>query len=394
MIECLERCRCKIILAWTLLGLAFVADAQNIGSMTQISKITIHSTILNEERQIAIYKPPSLPEFPSNIPPVIYVLDGEFLTDLVRAHAGYFTELWKELPPITVVGIENKKGMSNRTRDLTPSKSKLNNGGGAEDFVRFIKEELMPLMEKDYKTRPYRVLMGASSGGLFTIHTLLNHSSLFDAYLASSPTLAWNNSKIMDSLEEKLNIAPQTGKTLFFCVGNESGLYLPNALKLDSLLREKSSPNIRYQFKHYPGETHGTTPMKSYYDGFKFIFKVGPEDLDIQIQDITYDTIEKYYADWSSIFGFPMKPRETVINSYGYRFLREFNQIDKALEFFEMNVRNYPASANVYDSYAEALLMKGDKQSSLINYEKAFKLDPANKHAQQQIARLKNELNK
>ena len=52
-----------------------------------------------------------------------------------------------------------------------------------------------------------------------------------------------------------------------------------------------------------------------------------------------------------------MKPAESKINSYGYRFLM-MNDIDKALEFFKKNVENYPQSANVYDSYGEALLEK------------------------------------
>ncbi len=392
MIHCIKWFYYKIIPALIFLVLTIVADAQ-IGAMTPIHKITIHSNILNEDRQIAIYKPSAFPEFPSSIPPIMYVLDGEIYTDLVRAHAGYFTEIWKELPPITVVGIENKKDMSNRRRDLTPSKSNLNDGGGAEDFLRFIKEEVIPLVEKDYKTRPYRILAGVSLGGLFTIHTFLNHSSLFDAYLASSPTLAWNNNKIMDGLEEKLNMAPETNQILFFCVGNEKGFYLPNALKLDSLLGKKSLPNLRYQFKHYPNETHGTTSMKSYYDGFKFIFRVGPEDLNVPAKDITYNTLENYYSDQKSIFGFPMKLRETVINGYGYLFLKEFKQIDKALEFFKMNVQNYPASSNVYDSYGEALLIKGDKKNALINYEKALKLNPESKTAQEQITKLKKEIN-
>lgn len=393
MIHRKRRFHNRIILSLIFLFLTFVADAQ-IGVMTPIHKITIHSNILNEDRQIAIYKPSAFPEFPLSIPPIMYVLDGEIYTDLVRAHAGYFTEIWKELPPITVVGIENKKDMSNRRRDLTPSKSNLNDGGGAEDFLRFIKEEVMPLVEKDYQTRPYRILAGVSLGGLFTIHTFLNHSSLFDAYLASSPTLGWNNSKIMDGLEEKLNTAPETNQILFFCLGNERGLYLPNVLKLDSLLGKKLLPNLRYQFKHYPNETHYTTSMKSYYDGFKFIFRVGPEDLNVPAKDISYKTLENYYSDWKSIFGFPMKLRETVINQYGYLFLKEFNQIDKALEFFKMNVQNYPESANAYDSYGEALLIKGDKQNALLNYEKAFARNPENKNAKEQIAKLKKELPK
>jgi len=124
------------------------------------------------------------------------------------------------------------------------------------------------------------------------------------------------------------------------------------------------------------------------------IFKVGAEDLDVPLEQITYKTIEDYYSDWTSIFGFPMKPREFVINEYGYKFLYGTKQVDKALDFFQMNIRNYPKSANTYDSYAEGLLAKGDKEKALINYQRALELDPKNKHAEEQIVKLKKELTK
>ena len=366
------------------------AHSQSIGTMTPVTKFIIHSNILNEDRQIAIYRPPVLDEFPENVPPVIYVLDGELTTELVRAHVGYFTEIWKELPPIMVVGIENLKGMSNRTRDLTPTKSRLGNGGGADQFMRFLQEEVITVVEKNHKQRPYRVLAGSSSAGLFTIHSFLNHAT-FDAFIATSPTLAWNNSRIMNDIGKKLN-AIDSKKVLFFCVGNEGGQYLPHAITLDSLLNTKRLPNVRHRFIHYPDETHGTVPLKGYYEGFKFIFRVGPEDLNVPLEDITYKTIEDYYGEWTSIFGFPMKPREFVINEYGYKFLYATRQVDKALHFFKKNIENYPHSANAYDSYAEALLLNGNKQDALANYEKALELNPNNKHAAEVIEKLKQEL--
>ena len=381
-----------VYLILALVGRAFVAQGQSIGTMTPLTKFTLHSEILKDDRKIAIYRPPVLKEFPDNVPPVIYVLDGELTTDLVRAHVGYFTEIWKELPPIMVVGIENKEDHSNRTSDLTPTKSQLGNGGRADDFMRFMEKELIPVVEKDHKQRPYRVLVGASLAGLFAVHSLLNHS-LFDAFIASSPTLAWNRSAIMNDLSSKLD-AINSKKTLFFCVGNEGGKYLAHATTLDSLLSKKNLPTLRHRFVHYPDETHGTAPLKGYYEGFKLIFKVGAEDLDVPLEQITYKTIEDYYSDWTSIFGFPMKPREFVINEYGYKFLYGTKQVDKALDFFQMNIRNYPKSANTYDSYAEALLAKGDKEKALINYQRALELDPKNKHAEEQIVKLKKELTK
>ena len=86
-----------------------------------------------------------------------------------------------------------------------------------------------------------------------------------------------------------------------------------------------------------------------------------------------------------------MKPPESIINNYGYRFLNNWNDIDKALEFFKKNVENYPNSDNVYDSYGEALLKKGDKKNAMLNYEKAFQLDPTNTAARDIVNKLKSE---
>ena len=85
-----------------------------------------------------------------------------------------------------------------------------------------------------------------------------------------------------------------------------------------------------------------------------------------------------------------MKPPENIVNNYGYVFLQG-GELDKALEFFKKNIENYPNSANVYDSYAEALLAKGDKKNAMINYEKAFQMDPTNTAARDIVNKLKNE---
>jgi len=194
----------------------------------------------------------------------------------------------------------------------------------------------------------------------------------------------------MQGLSEKIKSKGKSNKILFFAVGNEP-LYLPNAIKLDSLLKDMRLAGLRHQFVQYPSETHGTTPLKSYYDGFRFIFRVGQADLGIPLQDVTIHALEDYYGERSYIFRVPIKPNEFIVNDYGYKFLYDLKQPGKAIEFFKRNVENYPQSSNVYDSYAEGLLAIGDRKNALINYEKSFKLDPRNKNAEQQIARLKTE---
>lgn len=78
---------------------------------------------------------------------------------------------------------------------------------------------------------------------------------------------------------------------------------------------------------------------------------------------------------------------EETINREGYNFLQD-GDTDFALRLFKLNTELYPKSANVYDSYADALKAKGDKKEAIANYKKALKLDPNNKETAKKLAEL------
>jgi len=361
-----------------------------------IKEYKINSRVLNEERKITLYKPPVLPAYVNAISPVIYTLDGEYHADFIVTLINYVSERFVTMPPIMVVGIENiPNGRAGRDRDMTPliakDSSVYKTSGGAEKFLQFIREEVFPLVEKDFNKTPYRVLVGHSLAGFLTIHCFLQHPEMFNAYLASSPAMHMDNSTYLKIAEEKINTANERNNRLFFNVGNENVPYLRNAMRIDSLLKEKKLKGLSFLFQYYPKETHGTVFMKSFYDGLHYIFQMDPPDAGMQTKDLNWELFENHYKNLSEIFGYSMKPEESAINNYGYKFLLAEKNIDKALEFFKKNVQNYPQSANVYDSYAEALLAKGDKKNAMLNYEKAFQLDPTNTTARDIANKLKYE---
>ena len=176
--------------------------------------------------------------------PVVYMLDAYssfgLLTEMARLLASD-----KELPELILVGISSEGGSKefiyNRSRDYTPTqipqdklpeayKSAIPISGGAEKFLGFIKEELIPSVESKYRTTyGDRTLIGHSLGGLFVFYSLFHQPDLFNRYVAVSPALAWDdgvifkmesaffeNSKSLDaliytavgSLEEDTFIAP------------------------------------------------------------------------------------------------------------------------------------------------------------------------------------------
>lgn len=77
------------------------------------------------------------------------------------------------------------------------------------------------------------------------------------------------------------------------------------------------------------------------------------------------------------------------LNFYGYQFLQN-GKTDMAIELFKLNVTLFPATANVYDSLAEAFLKNGDKENALINYSKVLEIDPGNTEVKNILKKLGN----
>ena len=143
--------------------------------------------------------------------PVVYVPDSNWyfgiVTDTVR-----FMGWGGRTTDAIIVGIGYpeegspletwRKVVALRTHDLTPrqsDKSEAYNSewlkvrvktGGGPDFLRFLKQELIPLIDQEYRTDPgKRTLAGHSHGGGFALFAMLEEPELFRTYIASSPSL-------------------------------------------------------------------------------------------------------------------------------------------------------------------------------------------------------------
>lgn len=66
---------------------------------------------------------------------------------------------------------------------------------------------------------------------------------------------------------------------------------------------------------------------------------------------------------------------EVEVNAYGYQLLG-MKKVKQAIEIFQLNIKNYPASWNTYDSLAEAYGIAGEKAKSVEYYQLALKHDP------------------
>ena len=363
----MRRCLVNIVLAF--LALPLVAQPQPPRPLP----VTIDSKILGETRTVLIRTPESYSSGNRSYP-VLYMTDGDRHIDHTAAVADFLAQSGR-MPETIIVGIVN----TNRNRDLTPTKIadgrfqgfRVPASGGADRFLDFIASELIPHVEKKYRTLPYRVFAGHSFGGLLGMHTAFTRPSMFNAVIAVSPTLNWDNRYVHRRAAEYVESNRASNATLVFSVGNEGAELDREFDALRALLEEKAPKALEWSAIRLADEDHGSVVLPTHYTALKKVFE--PFRFPIAQGDdpkTLYAKARDHFARTSARAGFTVAIPEATTNVIGYRLLQTGDHA-AAIDVFRKNVAAYPQSANVYDSLAEAYERSGDLESAKQNYAKA-----------------------
>jgi len=338
--------------------------AQQIDDIVLGKTIEFNSKILNEKREILIYKPAGYEE--SNVMfPTLYIIDGAENFFIATAIVNFLSRSG-QIPQMVVVGIPNV----NRNLDLSPSIIQgTSNPGGGNNFLNFFQKELIPYVDETYKTTNYRILFGHSLGGVFATYTMISKPELFNAFIAASPYLAYDNWYVINEAESKWADPLNFERQLFITLGNEPA-YHESLDKFISLL-EDNTKTLRWVYQIFNDETHGSIPVISILKGLRYIYS--DFQLSMETALLGPEAILKHYSLVQSKYNYTMDISEATFNVIGYSLLQN-GEIDKAIEMFEYNVELYPESANVYDSLAEALEQTGKIKEAAENYETAVKI--------------------
>ncbi|MHC4128326.1 MAG: alpha/beta hydrolase-fold protein [Planctomycetota bacterium] len=354
----------------------------------------IHSEVLGEDRPFTVSIPMGYVRAQTRYP-VIYLLDG---FSSFHHTVGTATHLASQgrMPAAIVVAIQN----TDRQRDFSPPTenpeilSGFPEAGGAARFLDFIRTELIPHIESNYRTADYRILIGHSFGGLFSTYALLASPQTFNAYFAISPSLPWDKGEMIGMAKRFFDEQPDCDRFMYLTLADEDGLMLSRFEEFRTVLEEQAPASFEWGSLHLEDEDHGTITLLSVYHGLKTLFSDWHSREVFAGGDL--DEIRQYYARLSSKYGYEMLPPENPTNLLGYRHLQA-GELDRAREVFMFNVTTYPDSANVYDSLGECLEKMGRLAEALHNYEKAVKLAERENHRaiavyRANAARLRNRL--
>lgn len=248
-----------------LLFLLLVMTTSQLHAATQQDTIPAHKTFilqskqLNEPRVINVWTPPGYEGSGIQLP-VMYMADGGIQEDFPHI-ANTMADLIRSesIPPMILVGIENTQ----RRRDLTgftevkKDKKIAPIVGGSAQFRAFIKEELFPEIEKQFRTTGKKGILGESLSGLFVMETFFVQPEMFDYYIAFDPSLWWNDHYLVKTAKENVNKTFTSPKTIWFAGSDAVDIYRYTE-ELATVFKSVNNKSLNWKYSPEPNEQHAT----------------------------------------------------------------------------------------------------------------------------------------
>lgn len=242
-------------------------------SCRPIEKKVIESEILEEKRALFVRLPDNYKNSAATYP-VLYILDGQMLTE--NPYKKIFDGLAEddEVPDVIMVGITNRGFLqSGRSRDFHPE------GKGTQNFLKFIKQELIPFIDENFRTNDCRILMGHSSAGLFTLFALFSDPELFTGYISSCPALSVEDKTVFALARKFVKTQKTRNNSLFIGIGGEDYWgFIRFTEKVVTILKAQVPEGLIWEYHKYPGESHFSTPFRTFSEGILTFFRSFPEE--------------------------------------------------------------------------------------------------------------------
>lgn len=200
-------------------------------------------------RELKIQLPRNYEENTEKDYPLILVLDGDFLFEIVAGNVDY-TSYWADMPEALVVGINQ---VETRSEDLFVSDATFFPTQDGAKFYEFLGAELMPYLEENYRLGTFKVAVGHGASANFINFYSFRKTPLFQAYIALSPSM----SPYMDS-----NLTKQLAdlkSPLFYYMSTASEDFRDHRKDITALntkLEAIDSNHLFYAFDNFDGLDH------------------------------------------------------------------------------------------------------------------------------------------
>lgn len=351
---------------------AFLLLTFSIICVSQKKTEIIDSDKLGKARQISIITPPSYDFESDKKYPVIYVLDGEYLLDPFNGtlQYGYYFD---DLPEVILVGIHQEKNNdrildSRSDEDGLPAEKSAN-------FYEFIATEVIPFINKNYRTVSYKAIAGHDVTAGFLNFFLYKDNPVFDAYISLCPDLAY---EMENRLENRLQImtkpisyfqatSPADEKTIF-----------ERVKLLDENLKKVENKNISYKLLNIDGYSHySLVPIaipQALYHIFKGYQPINKEEYKRDLESLTsgfVDYLNEKYKKINATYGVDKKIRLIDFMAVQSVILKNGSS-DELKSLAKLADKMYPKTTLPHYIECTAYEKNGDYNNAIKSIEKGY----------------------
>ena len=242
------------------------------GALADTQRLNLTSEITGRTYRISVALPEDYAKSNKTYP-VLYAVDA-------NAQFGTVVEAYRSqhhygiVPELIIVGIgypvdRHAEWLELRVGDICGR-------GDREGFLDFIRQELIPLVELEFRANSSdRALYGHSCGGVFALHALFEGEGTFERFIVGSPAtrrirpLESTYAESHDSLRAQLFIS--TGLLLDEPVGENP----PDIREFVTILESRNYSGLQVKTAYFEDENHITVipatisrGLRAIYEGF------------------------------------------------------------------------------------------------------------------------------
>lgn len=344
------------------------------GMSSQVIYEEFNSNKLQETRRLKIQLPRNYDTNTEKVYPIVLVFDADYLFEPVAGNVDYYS-YWEEMPEAIVVGI-----MQGRTRDFDGQYDDTNflpTEKGA-NFFEFIGMELIPHIDKNYRTAKFILAVGHEFTANFMNYYLFKDPPLFNGYLSLSPDLA----PMMDSrIAETLSKSPNK---LFYYLATGSNDLKPIrevTLELHDKMKTIDKENIHYYFDDFEGASHYSlvgkaipSALEEIFSIFRPISKKDYDEIILNLKTPVFDYLMTKYTTIEDLFGFKTEVRENDIIAIASAAERkkEWTSLEQVAQLAQKEHPNTVLGSYYLGRFFEET---GEPKKAMRTYQSAFELE-------------------
>ncbi|MBW2960285.1 alpha/beta hydrolase-fold protein [Mesonia aestuariivivens] len=331
----------------------------------------VASKILKQKRDIKIQLPRNYSSNTEKSYPVIYVLDGDYLFEPVAGNVDYYS-YWEDMPEAIVVGI-NQRGY--RNKDVFYDKVNFFPADTGADFFEFVGMELMPVIDKNYRTANFSIAMGHDLTANFINYFLFKEKPLFKGYVNLSPDYA---SEMHDRIANSLEFAEQ--KTWYYlATGSEDVNNLrTDILQFHQKMSSLSNDLVHYYFDDFENQNHYNLVGKAIPSALQQMFivyrPIAQKDfrkLSTKESENYYQYLENKYEQIQELYGLQIPVRSNDILEISELIIKEekWDQLKDLAKLAEQEHPDKMIGNYLMGMYYEK---EGDPKRALKEYQSAY----------------------